>query len=88
MKEFSESHDDPFVLHLAALAVLDDRGAVAGWSRRAEELLGHPGTAVIGRPAFEVFVDPRDRPAVREEGAARRDLPPGRTTAAAPRPLA
>ncbi|MFE2718267.1 SpoIIE family protein phosphatase [Streptomyces mirabilis] len=72
MKEFSQSHDDPFALHLAALAVLDDRGAVVGWSRRAQELLGHADTAVIGRPAFEVLVDPRDLPDVREAAASSR----------------
>ncbi|MFG3207706.1 SpoIIE family protein phosphatase [Streptomyces sp. NPDC048192] len=60
------SHDDPFAPHLAALAVLDDAGTVVGWSRRAEELLGHPATAVIGRPACQVLVDPRDLPGVRE----------------------
>lgn len=65
MKEFSESHDDPFAPHLAALAVLDDRGAVVGWNRRAQELLGHPAAAVIGRSALEVLVDPCDLPAVR-----------------------
>ncbi|MEV5879455.1 SpoIIE family protein phosphatase [Streptomyces sp. NPDC052101] len=70
MKEFSESHDDPFAPHLAALAVLDDRGAVVGWNRRAEELLGHPAAAVIGRPASEVLVDPCDLPAVREATAS------------------
>ncbi|MFD7407939.1 SpoIIE family protein phosphatase [Streptomyces sp. NPDC059866] len=69
MTEFSEIHDDPFALHLAALAVLDDRGAVAGWNRRAQELLGYPDTAVLGRPAFEVFVDPPDLPAVRRAAA-------------------
>ncbi|MFI7413070.1 SpoIIE family protein phosphatase [Streptomyces sp. NPDC049627] len=66
MTELSESHDDPFAPHLAALAVLDDRGVVVGWNRMAEELLGHPDTAVIGRPAFEVLVDPHDLPAARE----------------------
>ncbi|MFG2602277.1 SpoIIE family protein phosphatase [Streptomyces sp. NPDC048514] len=66
MKEPSESHDDPFAPHLAAVAVLDDRGAVVGWNRRAQELLGHPATAVIGRPAGEVLLDPRDLPAARE----------------------
>ncbi|MEU3859476.1 SpoIIE family protein phosphatase [Streptomyces sp. NPDC028722] len=66
MTELSESHDDPFALHLAALAVLDDRGVVVGWNRRAQELLGHPDTDVIGRPAFEGLVDSRDLPAVRE----------------------
>ncbi|MFD9465837.1 SpoIIE family protein phosphatase [Streptomyces sp. NPDC060027] len=69
MTEFSASHDDPFAPRLAALAVLDDRGAVVGWNRRAEELLGHPGAAVIGRPAFEVLVDPRDLPTVTEATA-------------------
>ncbi|GGT56987.1 hypothetical protein GCM10010271_70870 [Streptomyces kurssanovii] len=39
MTVLSESRDDPFALHLAASAVLDDRGIVVGWSRRAEELL-------------------------------------------------
>ncbi|MFF7353917.1 SpoIIE family protein phosphatase [Streptomyces filipinensis] len=66
MKESSESHDDPFAPHLAALAVLDDRGVVVGWNRRAEELLGHPVAAVIGRPASEVLADPHDLPAVGE----------------------
>ncbi|MFE9438558.1 SpoIIE family protein phosphatase [Streptomyces sp. NPDC006602] len=66
MTELSESHDDPFALHLAALAVLDDRGTVVGWNRRAQELLGYPDTAVIGRPASEILIDPRDLPAVRE----------------------
>ena len=69
MTELSESHDDPFALHLAALAVLDDRGTVIGWNRRAQELLGYPDTAVIGRPASEILVDPRDLPAVREAAA-------------------
>ncbi|MFF0794145.1 SpoIIE family protein phosphatase [Streptomyces spiralis] len=69
MTELSESHDDPFAQHLAAVAVLDDRGAVVGWNRRAEELLGHPDTAVIGRPALEVLVDPGDLPAVRQAAA-------------------
>ncbi|MFJ1730331.1 SpoIIE family protein phosphatase [Streptomyces sp. NPDC088254] len=69
MTELSESHDDPFAPHLAALVVLDDRGVVVGWNRRAQELLGHPDTAVIGRPAFEVLVDPPDLPAVTEAAA-------------------
>src|SRR5690242_20371314 len=70
MKEFSESHDDPFAPHLAALAVFDDRGAVVGWNLRAQELLGHPAEAVIGRPASEVLVDPCDLPAAREAVAS------------------
>ncbi|ATW52030.1 protein phosphatase [Streptomyces peucetius subsp. caesius ATCC 27952] len=69
MTVLSESRDDPFALHLAASAVLDDRGTVVGWSRRAEELLGHPGTGVIGRRAREVLIDPRDLPAAREAAA-------------------
>lgn len=69
MTEFSESHDDPFALHLVALAVLDDRGVVVGWNQRAQELLGHPDTAVIGRPAFEVLVGPSEMPAAREAAA-------------------
>ncbi|MGY1577930.1 SpoIIE family protein phosphatase [Streptomyces sp. MN13] len=69
MTELSESHDDPFAQHLAALAVLDDRGVVVGWNRRAQELLGHPDTAVIGRSALGVLVDRGDLPAVREAAA-------------------
>ncbi|MGX1886271.1 SpoIIE family protein phosphatase [Streptomyces sp. NPDC055287] len=65
----SESRDDPFALHLAASAVLDDRGAVVGWSQRARELLGYPETAVIGRPALEVLIDPRDLPAAKDAAA-------------------
>ncbi|MGW2730251.1 SpoIIE family protein phosphatase [Streptomyces sp. NPDC001494] len=70
MTEFSEGQDDPFTPHLAALAVLDDRGVVVGWNRRAQELLGHPDTAVIGRPASEVLVDPRDLTAAKEAAAS------------------
>ncbi|MEV0186653.1 SpoIIE family protein phosphatase [Streptomyces sp. NPDC050625] len=66
MTELSEGHDDPFALHLAALAVLDDRGVVVGWNRRAQELLGRLDAEVIGRRAYEVLVDPGDLPAVRE----------------------
>ncbi|WP_345663926.1 SpoIIE family protein phosphatase [Streptomyces venetus] len=74
MTVLSESPDDPFALHRAASAVLDDRGTVVGWSRRAEELLGHPGSEVIGRPAFEVLIDPGDLPAAKDAAAmCRRD---------------
>ncbi|MFF9769055.1 SpoIIE family protein phosphatase [Streptomyces sp. NPDC014636] len=69
MTELSEGHDDPFAPHLVASAVLDDEGVVVGWSRRAQELLGHPDAAVVGRRAFEVLVDPRDLPAAREAAA-------------------
>ncbi|MFI9251755.1 SpoIIE family protein phosphatase [Streptomyces sp. NPDC053069] len=70
MTELSESQDDPFIPHLAALAVVDDRGVVVGWNRRAQELLGHPETAVLGRPAFEVLVDPGDLTAAKEAAAS------------------
>ncbi|WP_202425423.1 SpoIIE family protein phosphatase [Streptomyces sp. HUCO-GS316] len=56
----SESDDDPFALHNAASAVLDDRGNVVAWSRRAEELLGFAGPEVIGRPVLDVLIDPGD----------------------------
>lgn len=69
MTELSERHDDPFALDHAALAVLDDRGTVVGWSRRAQELLGHPDTDVIGRPAFDVLADDRDLSAVKDAAA-------------------
>ncbi|MEU9015387.1 SpoIIE family protein phosphatase [Streptomyces sp. NPDC048479] len=66
----SESRDDPFAVHLAALAVLDDRGTVVGWSRQAQDLLGYPETAVIGRPALELLIDPRDLPAAKDAATA------------------
>lgn len=65
----SESRDDPFALHLAASAVLDDRGTVVGWSRLAQDLLGYPETAVLGRPALEVLIDPRDLRAAKDAAA-------------------
>ncbi|MFC9127860.1 SpoIIE family protein phosphatase [Streptomyces sp. NPDC057099] len=74
MTVLSESPDEPFALLRAASAVLDDRGTVVGWSRRAEELLGHPESAVIGRPAFEVLIDPGDLAAAKDAAATcRRD---------------
>ncbi|WNM33172.1 SpoIIE family protein phosphatase [Streptomyces sp. Li-HN-5-11] len=66
VRELSESEEDPLGLHLAALAVLDDQGTVVGWSRRAEELVGHPGPAVMGRSALEALVDPGELPAARD----------------------
>ncbi|MFE7936304.1 SpoIIE family protein phosphatase [Streptomyces griseoincarnatus] len=72
VRELSESDDDPLGLQLAALAVLDDLGTVVGWSRRAQDLTGYPSPEVIGRSAFEVLVDPRDLPAVRDAVAAGR----------------
>ncbi|MFF4397380.1 SpoIIE family protein phosphatase [Streptomyces sp. NPDC001480] len=70
MNEPSTNHDDPFAPHRAALAVLDDRGVVIAWNRRAQEMLGYPVSAVLGRPAFQVLVDPRDLPAAREAAAS------------------
>ncbi|WP_308312814.1 PAS domain S-box protein [Streptomyces sp. ISL-1] len=49
--------------------MLDDRGTVVGWSRRAQEVLGYPESAVIGRPAFDVLIDPGDLPAAKEAAA-------------------
>ncbi|MEW2080199.1 SpoIIE family protein phosphatase [Streptomyces sp. NPDC005283] len=66
---FSESRDDPFALHLAASAVLDDRGTVVGWSRPAQDLLGYPETAVLGRPVLQVLIDPRDLRAAKNAAA-------------------
>ncbi|MER5459845.1 SpoIIE family protein phosphatase [Streptomyces sp. NPDC002668] len=66
----SESRDDPFALHLAASAVLDDRGTVVGWSRLAQDLLGYPEAAVLGRPALEALIDPRDLRAAKDAAAA------------------
>ncbi|MCX4577155.1 SpoIIE family protein phosphatase [Streptomyces sp. NBC_01571] len=62
---FSESPEDPFALERGASAVLDDRGAVVGWSARAQELLGYPGKEVLGRMWQDLLVDARDLPVVR-----------------------
>ncbi|MER7678300.1 SpoIIE family protein phosphatase [Streptomyces sp. NPDC096934] len=62
---FSESPEDPFALGRGASAVLDDRGAVVGWSARAQELLGYPAGEVIGRAWQDLLVDARDLPVVR-----------------------
>ncbi len=66
MRQLSENDDDPLGLHLAALGMLDDRGTVVGWSRRAQELIGYRSPDVIGRSAFEVLVNPGDLRAVRD----------------------
>ncbi|MEU1405977.1 hypothetical protein ABZ471_27090 [Streptomyces sp. NPDC005728] len=55
--------------HHAASAVLDYWGTVAGWSLRAQVLLGYPESAVIRRPAFDVLIDPGDLPAAKEAAA-------------------
>ncbi|MFD6878591.1 MULTISPECIES: SpoIIE family protein phosphatase [unclassified Streptomyces] len=65
-----EAPEDPFALHNSASVVLDDRGMVVGWSERAQEHLGHLPGEVLGRMAFEVLFDSRDREAVREAAAA------------------
>ncbi|WP_207304063.1 SpoIIE family protein phosphatase [Streptomyces syringium] len=70
MRLFSESPEDPFSIDRAASAVVDHRGTVVGWGRRAEELLGHRADEVLGRPAIEVLVDPGDRDRVTEAAAA------------------
>ncbi|MFH9421890.1 SpoIIE family protein phosphatase [Streptomyces sp. NPDC017529] len=72
--DFTERPEDPFALHRAASAMLDDQGGVVGWSERAEILLGHPPQEVFGRRA-DAFLVPRDgRGAVADAvAAARRD---------------
>jgi PAS domain S-box-containing protein len=70
MTTFSEGPDDPFALRRAASAVLDDQGRVVGWSELAESLLGYPPEEVLGRPAGDVLVDPRDKAVVGEAAAA------------------
>ncbi|MET8448554.1 SpoIIE family protein phosphatase [Streptomyces sp. NPDC005209] len=62
---FSESPEDPFALGHGATAVLDDQGAVVGWSVRAQELLGYSAKEVIGRAWREFLVDTRDLPVAR-----------------------
>ncbi|MFC5197483.1 SpoIIE family protein phosphatase [Streptomyces kaempferi] len=62
---FSESPEDPFALGRGASAVLDHRGAVVGWSARAQELLGYPAKEVLGRVWQDLLVDARDLPIVR-----------------------
>ena len=34
-----------------AAAVVSGRGVVLGWTRAAEELLGHPASEIVGAPA-------------------------------------
>ncbi|MGP3925853.1 SpoIIE family protein phosphatase [Streptomyces sp. 8N616] len=66
----SEGPHDPFAVLRSASAVLDDRGNVVGWSDRAEALLGYPLEEVLGRPARDFLVDPRDGAAVMDAVAA------------------
>ncbi|MEU2793558.1 SpoIIE family protein phosphatase [Streptomyces sp. NPDC007100] len=72
--DFTERPEDPFALHRAASAMLDDQGGVVGWSERAEALLGHPSQEVLGRRADAFLVPRDDRGAVADAvAAARRD---------------
>ncbi|MFB6437174.1 SpoIIE family protein phosphatase [Streptomyces sp. NPDC056411] len=41
---------------LAPVIMIDDRGAVTGWSREAERLLGYPAAEAVGRPAADLLV--------------------------------
>lgn len=43
-----------------AVAVLDDRGDVVGWSKAAGELLGYPAAEILGRPGTDLRME-RDR---------------------------
>ncbi|WP_344362388.1 SpoIIE family protein phosphatase [Streptomyces gobitricini] len=67
---FSEGPEDPFAVRRSASAVLDDRGAVVGWSERAEALLGYPAEETLGRHAAGLLVEPRDERVVMEAVAA------------------
>ncbi|MFF9706810.1 SpoIIE family protein phosphatase [Streptomyces griseofuscus] len=40
---------------VAAVAIIDTRGWVTGWSEGARLLTGHPAEAVVGRPATELL---------------------------------
>jgi PAS domain S-box-containing protein len=66
---FNESPEDPFSLHRAASAVLDEDGTVVGWSDRAEELLGFSADEAIGRRWQEILIDPDDLPIARAAAA-------------------
>ncbi|MYR83588.1 PAS domain-containing protein, partial [Streptomyces sp. SID685] len=46
---------------VAAVAIIDTRGWVTGWSEGARLLTGHPAEAVVGRPATELLA--AERPA-------------------------
>ncbi|MEU2433017.1 SpoIIE family protein phosphatase [Streptomyces sp. NPDC007861] len=64
MSTFGEAPHDPFAAERAAAAVLDDRGRIVGWSRRAEALLGHRPDEVLGTPAAGLLAGPLERDAV------------------------
>ncbi|WP_050986855.1 SpoIIE family protein phosphatase [Streptomyces somaliensis] len=66
LRTFTESPEDPFSLHRAATAVLDEQGTVVGWSRIAEDLLGYRPEEVLGSHALSVLIAPEDRAAAKE----------------------
>ena len=39
----------------SAIAMLDERGTVLGWTQAAERLVGHPAGEVVGRSAAVVL---------------------------------
>ncbi|MEY9995303.1 PAS domain S-box-containing protein [Streptomyces sp. V4I8] len=43
-----------------AAAVVSARGVVLGWTRAAEELVGHPATEIVGAPAAALVAMPSD----------------------------
>ncbi|MGW1612821.1 SpoIIE family protein phosphatase [Streptomyces sp. NPDC002285] len=53
-----------------AAAVVSGRGVVIGWTRAAEELLGHPAAEIVGSPATRLLAIPSDP--VRAAGVAER----------------
>ncbi|TVL91025.1 SpoIIE family protein phosphatase [Streptomyces sp. SAJ15] len=57
----SESPEDPFAVRRSAVAVLDHRGMIVGWSPLATRLLGYSPAEVLGRSALDVLVAEDDR---------------------------
>ncbi|MEU5025843.1 SpoIIE family protein phosphatase [Streptomyces milbemycinicus] len=49
--------DDLFDEASTAKATIDERGIVTGWNEGARRLLGHPDSAVVGRPASRLLAD-------------------------------
>ncbi|ADI11903.1 putative protein phosphatase [Streptomyces bingchenggensis BCW-1] len=49
--------DDLFDEASTAKATIDERGIVTGWNEGARKLLGHPDSAVVGRPASRLLAD-------------------------------
>ncbi|WP_329611602.1 SpoIIE family protein phosphatase [Kitasatospora herbaricolor] len=56
--------DGPVGLTHAATAVIDTAGVVVGWTAAAEDLLGHPPSAVVRRSAAALLASPEDVPKV------------------------